>query len=91
LETKQCTEWGKGRYCGRELANMILKASNACRRSTGRGGCTILEEAREWDKSDNNSREHAEEFNEEAGDPCPVYQECCIEGCHPNELGPEEC
>ena len=29
-------------------------------------------------------------FHEEAKE-CDVHQECCVKGCDPSELGPEEC
>jgi len=66
---------------------MILSASNACP-VTGSGACTVLEEAREWRKEGDSS---GEEFNEEVNGNCKAYHECCIERCHPRELGPEEC
>ena len=32
-----------------------------------------------------------EDFNEEAGNSCDVYKECCQEACSPSEIGAEEC
>ena len=86
---------------------MIIKATNACQSTgTGACGVlegrflfilyicflskyceTFSKEAKEWQGEGLSS----EEFNEETNGSCHVYRECCIEGCHPDELGPEEC
>ena len=47
-------------------------------------------EKRNWPKG----AESAEEYNEEADKiACDVWEECCDRpsGCHPDELGAEEC
>jgi len=66
---------------------MLINSQNGChrhnRKDINKGSCGLLEEALE-DPS-------GKSINKEAGGSCEVYNECCVNGCHPNELGTEEC
>ena len=59
------------------------------------GSCGLLQEAFEMEKRNwPKGAESAEEYNEEADKiACDVWEECCdrASGCHPDELGSEEC
>ena len=65
-----------GKYCGTFAANMMLKASNGCRRHN---------------RSDRGECIGGTMFDEEATLWCDNYNECCVKGCDPMELGYEEC
>ena len=71
-------------YCGKEFANLILK-SGVCEtygwRTRENGGwCKLYEELSEPN------------WTIEEMDECGSYEECCGEGCIPeDEIGPEEC
>ena len=55
---------------------MMLKASNGCRRHN---------------RSDRGECIGGAWFDEEATLWCDNYNECCVKGCNPLELGYEEC
>ena len=93
-----------GNYCGKDLANMILKSKNGCQhyvheqhRSCGgwdSGACALLEEAKEYHLEPSKwSNEQGEEFNEEASGSCNTYDNCCKNGntCEPSKLSYSEC
>ena len=55
-----------------------------------KGKCYLLEEALE-DPSGKSIDKEANKQTNVFGKGCDVYNECCVNGCNPNELGIEEC